>query len=74
MVKETKQTEKTMTNQERDLTTIDTITPRQLRKILFHLGNEDMTVKELRAQLFDIPKQDIPVEVSFSMSYELALI
>jgi hypothetical protein len=65
-----------MEKQERDLTTIDTITPRQLRKILFHIDNEDMTVKELRARLFEIPNiiQDEPVSVDFSMSYELGLI
>ena len=70
-----------MMKQERDLTTIDTITPRQLRKILFHIDNEDMTVKELRARLFVKPtdcdgvvSQDTPVDVGFSMSYELGLI
>ena len=65
-----------MEKQERDLTTIDTITPRQLRKILFYIDNEDMTVKELRARLFEIPGiiQDEPVSVGFSMSYELGLI
>ena len=56
-----------------DKNAIETITPRQLRKILFHIDNEDMTVKELRKRLFDIDNQDAPVNVDFALSANLGL-
>jgi len=56
---------------DRDMSTIQTITPRQLRKILFYLDNQDATVEQLRKQLFDNDNQDIPVSVDHALSARL---
>jgi len=62
-----------MNEKRTDKTTLDEITPRQLRKILFHIDDEKMTVKELRAKLYDVREQDELVAVDFSMSYKLGV-
>ena len=56
-----------------DKNQIETITPRQLRKILFYLDDEKMTVKELRKRLFNNDNQDAPVCVDFALSSNLGL-
>lgn len=45
---------------------LETITPRQLRTILFYL-NDDMTVKELRAALYDAPDMDGQFNISWAL-------
>ena len=62
-----------MTNQQIDRTTIDTITPRQLRKLLFYFDEQDITVRELRERLFEKENQDMPVHVDFALNYNLGL-
>ena len=47
------------------------LTARNLRTALFHLENQNMTVKELRAMLYKIDAQDDDLELDFSMWIQL---
>jgi hypothetical protein len=44
-----------------------TITPRQLRGILFLVTQQDMTVRELRSMLFNIDDQDKEYKITRDM-------
>ena len=46
---------------------IETITADELRNILFHIDNEEKTVKELRRLLFQSPWSGAEVTVGFGM-------
>lgn len=48
----------------------NTITPRKLREILFHMDGR-WTVKELREVLFDIREQDEEYEIAMSLFHKL---
>lgn len=43
------------------------MTTRELREVLFHLDNQDMTVSELRAMLFLVNDQDKELAPGFAM-------
>ena len=45
---------------------METITARQLRKILFYT-DETMTIGELRKRLFDVRQQDKEVNINWGM-------
>lgn len=48
------------------------MTTRELRQALYHLENQNMTVKELREKLFYAPiDQDAELEIGFGMWREL---
>ena len=47
------------------------MTIRELRQALFHLGNQDMTVAELREMLFWANDQNDELETGLSMWLEL---
>ena len=49
------------------------ITPRQLREILFYLQNQEMTVRELRQELFEVVEQDEPMEVGHAMFVKMGV-
>ena len=51
-------------------TELETISARELRQILFHL-EDGMTVKELRAKLFDCIEQDEQHVIGFSLATAL---
>jgi len=46
---------------------IETITADELRRILFHIDNQEMTVKELRRKLYDCASGDSEVRIGFNM-------
>jgi hypothetical protein len=46
---------------------IATITADELRQILFHISDQEMTVKELRRLLFDCPKSGAEIAVGHGM-------
>lgn len=46
---------------------IETITADELRRILFHIDNQEMTVKELRRKLYDCAGGDSEVRIGFNM-------
>lgn len=46
---------------------IETITADELRQILYHIDNQEMTVKELRRLLFGVKNSDREVTINFSM-------
>jgi len=48
-----------------------TLTIRNLRKALFYIDNDQMTVKELRALLFKANEQDKEIEIKAGMFAEL---
>ena len=52
---------------------LDTISARELREILFHINDDKMSVKELRAKLFDVQNQDEQVSIDFAMEGKLNL-
>ena len=52
---------------------LETISARELREILFHISDDKMTVKELRAKLFDVQDQDKQIAIDFSMDSKLNL-
>jgi len=45
----------------------DTITPRELRRILYQLDDQSMTVEQLRKALFDVDNQDEPLSIDIQM-------
>lgn len=51
---------------------LDTITARQLRRILFFVQDGSKTVEELRHELFHVDQQDTPVEIGFGMFERMA--
>lgn len=38
------------------------MTVAELRNVLFHVDNQDISIKELRRILFDVPNQDVNAE------------
>jgi len=50
---------------------LETITPRQLRELLFHLDKNEMTIKTLRSMLFDIENQDEEFQINHGLFYKL---
>ena len=52
---------------------LDTISARELREILFNLSDDQMTVRELRAKLFEVQEQDKQVSIGFMMEFKLNL-
>ena len=52
---------------------LKTISAKELREILFHITDDKMTVKELRAKLFEVQNQDERVEINFAMEGKLNL-
>jgi hypothetical protein len=62
-----------MTNETVTREELETISARELRKILFLITNEEMTVKELRYRLYLVEPQDEQVEVGFGMEYKFNL-
>lgn len=53
--------------------TTQTITVKQLRRILFHIDNQDMTIRTLREKLYQVEDQDAILIDSFSMWYKLGV-
>jgi len=51
--------------------TLETITPRQLREILYYAADQNMTVKELREILFNIGEQDEEYTINFALFHKL---
>ena len=51
--------------------TLETITPRQLREILYYAADQNMTVKELREILFNIGEQDEEYTIDFALFHKL---
>jgi len=51
--------------------TLETITPRQLREILYYAADQDMTVKELREILFNIDEQDEEYTINFALFHKI---
>ena len=49
------------------------ITVRELRRILFHIDNQDMTIRALREKLYQVEDQDAILIDSFSMWYKLGV-
>jgi len=43
------------------------MTTRELREALYHLSNQNMTVKDLRAMLFAVEDQDAKLEPGIGM-------
>ena len=52
---------------------LETISARELREILFHITDDSMTAKELRAKLYEVREQDEQVIVGFAMEAKLGL-
>lgn len=50
-----------------------TISAAELREVLFYLENQEMTVRELRAKLFETQEQDKQVEVNFALFAKLGV-
>lgn len=51
--------------------TLETITPRQLREILYYVADQNMTVKKLREILFNIGEQDEEYTIDFALFHKL---
>ena len=52
---------------------LETISARELRQILFYITDQEMTVEQLRAKLFDVENQDDQKAIGFSMESALSL-
>ena len=48
-----------------------TITPQELRALLFDIDNQEMTVKELRGLLFNLPSKEYKAPVRFYDMYDI---
>jgi hypothetical protein len=62
-----------MTNETVAREKLETISARELRRILFLITDEEMTIRELRYRLYLVGQQDEQVEVGFGMEYKFNL-
>ena len=61
-----------MSEKQVDTNELITITPRQLREILFYVQDQDTTIAALRAMLYEVPEQNKAYQVGPDMYHKMA--